>query len=58
MNSNYRYAYVNGIVGLAIGLSMLSRGPVAIGGKMNPSDSLLFKKKSWMDIWELNPEGM
>jgi hypothetical protein len=24
---------------------MLSRGPVAIGGKMNPSDSLFFKKK-------------
>jgi hypothetical protein len=45
---------------MAVCLNISRLGAVAAGGKMIPSGSLSFCEKDfgWMDVWELNPEGM
>jgi hypothetical protein len=44
--SNWGSAYGNGFVVLADGLDVFSLGAAATGGKMNPSGSLSFTKRT------------
>jgi hypothetical protein len=54
------HAYANGIVVLAEGLHMFRLGAIATDGMMIPIRKFVLHEKNfgWMDVWELNPEGL